>query len=301
MTTQMSNDAYHEPALLDESVHGLSIQQEGIYVDCTFGGGGHARAILARLSGEGRLYAFDQDKAAEKNAIDDGRFTFIHANFKNLESFLKMHNAIPVDGIVADLGVSSHHINVAERGFSTRHNAPLDMRMNQAAELNAAQVVNDYAEKQLATIIREYGELPGGRIAKALVQSRPISTTAQLRDVAMPFAGKRPEKFFAKLFQAIRIEVNQELDALKALLEQSVRLLRERGRLVIISYHSLEDRLVKNYMLRGSFSGEVTTDEFGNQQKPFKAITRKPIRPKEPEVVRNPRARSARLRIAQKL
>jgi len=298
----MNNDRYHDPVLVSECIAGLDIRQlaDGTYVDCTFGGGGHSKAILAQLSADGHLIGMDQDEHAARNVITDTRFTFIRGNFQNIESHLKRLDVIPVDGILADLGVSSHHIDTAERGFSTRHDGPLDMRMNRNAELTAAQVVNEYPEEKLADVIKAYGEMPGRRIVRALVQSRPIHTTKQLRDAAAPFAGRLAEKFFAKLFQAIRIEVNGELEALKALLEQSVDVLKQGGRLAVISYHSLEDRLVKNYMLRGTFSGDVRTDHFGNPIRPFKPITKKPIVAKGDELLRNPRARSARLRIAEK-
>lgn len=297
----MRNEIFHEPALLDECITGLHVNPAGLYVDCTFGGGGHSRALLARLSAKGRLIAFDRDTDAARNAITDPRFTFIHANFQNLEAFLKLNGAIPVDGIMADLGVSSYQIDTGDRGFSTRHDALLDMRMNRGSELTAAQVVNEYSEENLAEVIRHYGELPGGRIARVIVRARPIDTTGQLRNAVAPFAGAQKEKFFAKVFQAIRIEVNGELEALKALLQQSVDVLARGGRLAIISYHSLEDRLVKNFMLHGSFSGEEDKDVFGNTNKPFRHVTRKPIIPGEVELNRNPRARSARLRIAEKI
>jgi 16S rRNA (cytosine1402-N4)-methyltransferase len=296
----MGNEGFHEPALLDECITGLNVNPAGVYVDCTFGGGGHSRGLLARLSGKGRLIALDRDQEAARNAITDPRFTFLHANFQNLEAFLKLHGAIPVDGIMADLGVSSYQIDTATRGFSTRYDAPLDMRMNRESDLTAHQVVNEYPEERLAELIRNYGELPGGRIARAIVRSRPIHTTGELRNAVAPFAGKLKEKFFAKAFQAIRLEVNGELEALKALLTQAANVLTTGGRLVIISYHSLEDRLVKNFILHGSFTGEEKKDVFGNTTKPFRAVSRKPITPGEPELQRNPRARSARLRIAEK-
>jgi 16S rRNA (cytosine1402-N4)-methyltransferase len=297
----MSNERYHEPVLLDECITGLNVNPDGVYVDCTFGGGGHSRALLARLSANGRLIAFDRDQDAERNSIPDPRFTFVHANFENLESFLRSYDAIPVDGIMADLGVSSYHLDTPARGFSTRSDAPLDMRMDRGSHLTADRVINTYPEESLAQIIMEYGELPGRRIARAIVQSRPLHTTGDLRNVVAPFAGRLKEKFLAKVFQAIRIEVNSELVALKALLEQAARALVPGGRLAVVSYHSLEHRLVKNYMLHGSFSGEETKDVFGNVRRPLRPVTRKPIRPTEAELHRNPRARSAHLRIAEKL
>lgn len=297
----MSNDTYHEPVLVEEVIAGLNVIPDGVYVDCTFGGGGHSNALLARLSPQGRLIAFDRDRDAERNAPADARFTFIRANFQNIESYLRLRNAIPVAGIMADLGVSSHQIDMPERGFSTRFDAPLDMRMNRESDPTAAQVVNTYSEEQLADIIKTYGELPGRKIAQAIVASRPINSTGQLRDAVAPFAGKLREKFFAKVFQAVRIEVNNELDALKALLMQSVNVLMPSGRLAVIAYHSLEDRLVKNFMLHGSFTGDEEKDVFGNVQRPLRPVTRKPITAAEAEVTRNPRARSARLRIAAKV
>jgi 16S rRNA (cytosine1402-N4)-methyltransferase len=296
----MSNESYHEPVLLHACIDALVVDANGIYVDCTFGGGGHSRALLSKLSGKGRLIAFDRDADARRNVIDDPRFELIHANFQNLQSFLKLREAIPVAGIMADLGVSSHQIDTAERGFSTRADAPLDMRMNVESDLTAAQVVNGYTESDLAHLIQAYGELPGRKLARAIVAARPVHTTRQLRDAVAPLAGKLKEKFVAKLFQAIRIEVNGELEALKALLTQAVQVLAPGGRLAVISYHSLEDRLVKNLMLHGSFSGEEDKDVFGHTHKPLRALSRKPITADDPEIARNPRARSARLRIAEK-
>lgn len=295
---------YHEPVLLEAAIEGLAINAKGIYVDATFGGGGHARAILERI-GNGRLYAFDQDGDAEKNLPNDERVTFLNQNFRYIKNYLKLYNASPVDGILADLGVSSHQFDQGERGFSTRIDGPLDMRMNQTAPLSARAVINDYERKQLATVFYTYGELRNASQIAGLIekkrQTKPIDTTQELIKALTVLAPRGKEnKFFAKVFQALRIEVNHELDALKNFLEQCPEILKPGGRLVVIAYHSLEDRLVKNFIRSGNFQGEVEKDFYGNPLTPLVAVG-KSIAPGEEEIQQNPRARSARLRIAQKV
>ena len=295
---------YHNPVMLNECIEALNINPDGTYVDVTYGGGGHSQALLARLN-NGRLLAFDQDMQAHDQKINDTRLTLIHANFKHLKRFLQFHKAFPVDGILADLGISSHQIDCAERGFSTRYDAGLDMRMNPEKGISAAEVLNQSAEKELSRIFWEYGELKNGRkIAETIVkkrQEKPIETTFQLIDILKPFAPKFQEnKFFAVVFQSLRIEVNQELEALRTFLPQTPEALKSGGRLVVMSYHSLEDRLVKNFMKSGNFEGEIEKDFYGNPLTPFKKITGKPIVASEEEVQTNPRARSAKLRIAEK-
>jgi 16S rRNA (cytosine1402-N4)-methyltransferase len=297
--------SYHDPVLLHACIDGLRIQPSGTYVDVTFGGGGHSREILKHLGPDGRLYAFDQDNDAAANVPDDERFTLIPHNFKYLKNYLKLYRAIPVDGILADLGVSSHQFDEAGRGFSIRFDAALDMRMNSQQGLDAQKLLETYSEVDLRRIFREYGELPeAGKLARHLINvrgDRPIKTTQQLMDLIRPFMRRGQEHTFAaQVFQSIRIEVNDELDSLRQLLRQSVEVLRPGGRLVMMSYHSLEDRLVKNFIRSGKFEGEAEKDLFGNTQVPYKAITRKPIRPDEQELERNNRARSALLRIAER-
>ncbi len=284
----------------------LAIKPEGTYVDVTFGGGGHSRELLKYLGGHGRLYAFDQDPDALRNVIVDERFVLIHQNFKFLKNNLRLHGVKTVDGILADLGVSSHQFDDAQRGFSTRFDAVLDMRMGQSGELDAKQVLNTYAEADLHRIFGMYGELHNARtLAKTIVTSRivrPIQTVGELKGVVKKLVPRGKEhKYYAQLFQALRIEVNGELDSLREFLEQSVSVLSRGGRLVVMSYHSLEDRLVKNFMIKGKFSGEVEKDFYGNEIKPFKVVSRKAIVATEEEVARNSRARSAKLRIAEKL
>lgn len=297
---------YHNPVLLHESIEALAIQADGIYIDATFGGGGHARLILSRLNEKGRLLAFDQDKDSAQNRINDVRFEFIASNFMHLTKFLEYHHAYPVHGILADLGVSSFQFDTPERGFSYRHNAPLDMRMNQQKELTADYVVNNYSEEQLSKLFYEYGEIKNGRKVASLIHlsrvKSPIKTTEELVKILAPilFHGKE-NKILAQIFQAIRIEVNKELEVLEHFLEQTVNALLPGGRLVIISYHSLEDRLVKNFMRSGNCSGKIEKDFFGNSLTPFKLITKKAITTKEIEIEKNPRARSAKLRIAEKI
>lgn len=296
---------YHIPALFREGLDGLAIHPSGVYVDATFGGGGHARGILAELGGKGRLYGFDQDVDAIQNRIDDERFTFVCSNFRYLSNFMRYHGEREVDGILADLGVSSHHFDDETRGFSFRFDSRLDMRMNNRAGKTAADVVNTYTAEQLADIFYNYGELKTARrIAAAIVRKRepaPILTVNDLLDVLTPFFGREKEKkAMAQAFQAIRIEVNGEMDALRALLTQSLALLKEGGRLVVITYHSLEDRLVKNFIKTGNFEGRVEQDIYGNIPSPFQAVS-KVITPSTEEIEANPRARSAKLRIAEKL
>jgi 16S rRNA (cytosine1402-N4)-methyltransferase len=301
----MTNSEYHIPVLLNDAVSGLNINPEGIYVDVTYGGGGHSKAILEQLT-SGKLIAFDQDLDAKENVIADERLVFIGQNFSYLKNHLKMYGYIPVNGVLADLGVSSHQFDEGERGFSIRYDAKLDMRMNQNAELSAWNVINEYEEDKLKQVLRSFGELNNAaRLSRAIVQSReesPLDTINDLRAAIERFAKRGKEhQFLAKVFQAVRIEVNGELDVLKSLLEQCAEVIQPGGRLVVISYHSLEDRLVKNFIKKGKFSGEVEKDFYGNQIRPFKEITRKPIAPDEKELQTNNRARSARLRIAEKL
>ena len=296
---------YHTPVLLEECIEGLNIDPSGVYVDVTFGGGGHAALILEHLK-DGHLFGFDQDSDAANNAFDDDRFTLIPQNFKYLKNFLGFYKAIPVDGILADLGVSSHQFDSAERGFSTRFDGPLDSRMDASKGQSAADLVNTADFDSLARILRAYGELKNpGTAAKAIIAARdekPIITTQDLKDAIMSCAQKgRENKYFAQVFQALRIEVNGELEALKAMLKQSLDALKPGGRLVVMSYHSLEDRLVKNFMKSGNFEGKIETDFFGKANIPFKKITRKPVIANEEEIAANPRARSAKLRIAEKI
>jgi 16S rRNA (cytosine1402-N4)-methyltransferase len=300
----MQKEEYHIPVMLDECMEGLNIKPDGIYVDLTFGGGGHSKAILQRLSSEGSLYAFDQDSDAVKNALDDDRFTMIEDNFSNLTNQLKLYRVTQVDGILADLGISSYQIDCAERGFSTRFDAELDLRMNRKQILTAKDVVNTYSLEQLKKIFADYGELSNAyQIAKKIESSQieGITTTTQLKEIISPLAPKGKEnKFFAQVFQALRIEVNGEIDVLKKMLEQTAPLLAKDGRLVVMSYHSLEDRLVKNYMKAGNCEGNVEKDFFGNVLNDLELVNRKPITASEEELERNPRSRSAKLRIAKK-
>ena len=300
--------SYHNPVLLTECIDALDIKPGGIYVDVTFGGGGHSRAILERFgAGPGKLLAFDQDADARANAdaVNDPRLTFIPANFRNLKRFLRLYGVKQVDGILADLGISSHQIDTPERGFATRFDADLDMRMDQQAAVSAKQVLNSGTEQELHRILGMYGEITNARtVAMAIVSARanrPLQTINDLKTALQRFAPRGKEnKFFAQVFQAIRIEVNEELTILKEFLAQTPEVLKPGGRLVVMSYHSLEDRLVKNYMNKGKFHGEVDKDLYGNELKPLQAITRKPIEASDEEVSRNPRARSAKLRVAEK-
>ena len=296
---------YHNPVLLKETVDGLNIHEDGIYVDVTFGGGGHSKEILKRLGPNGKLLAFDQDQDALKNSIDDDRFTLINENFRYLKRFLRFHGVKQVDGILADFGVSSHQFDEAERGFSIRFDAALDMRMNQNDKLSAFHVVNEYEENQLRNVLYNYGELKQApAMARTIVSARksaPIETSAQLQEVLKRFLPPRREnKVLAQIFQAIRIEVNQEIEVLKEFLEQTPEVLKTGGRLSVISYHSLEDRLVKRFMRNGLFEGEPERDLYGNFEVPFKKIGNM-IVPTNEEIELNNRARSAKLRIAEKL
>jgi len=296
---------YHTPVLLEESVGLLGIDPAGTYVDLTFGGGGHSRRILEELGPEGRLYAFDQDRDTLANAPDDARFRYVESNFRFLRGALRLRGVTETDGILADLGVSSHHFDAVERGFSFRGEAPLDMRMNQRGGLTAAKVVNSYPAQTLTQLLGDWGELDTPwKVANCIIRARetvPIQTTAQLVEAVRPCTPKKDEsKFLTKLFQALRIEVNGEMEALKMALEQSLRVLRPGGRLVVISYHSLEDRLVKNFLRSGNFAGEVEKDFYGRALTPFEILTRKAVVPSDEELERNPRSRSAKLRAAVK-
>lgn len=300
----MTRMSYHDPVLLFESVDGLRIKPDGIYVDVTFGGGGHSREILKRLGPEGRLFSFDQDKDALQNEIDDNRFTLIPENFKLIKRFLRFHGVRTVDGILADLGVSSHQFDSIERGFSTRFDADLDMRMNTSDTTSAYEVINEYKEEELSQVLFQYGELRNSRaLAREIVlarQDNPIKTSFQLKEVLRKYLPKPKEhKILAQIFQAIRIEVNQEMQVLKEFLMQTPELLNEKGRLSVISYHSLEDRLVKRFMQFGIFEGEPEKDFYGNFSVPFKKVG-KLIVPSSKEIKINNRARSAKLRIAEK-
>ncbi len=296
---------YHKPVLLTESVDALVSNPDGVYVDVTFGGGGHSREILSRLSEKGRLFSFDQDSDALNNAIEDPRFTLINQNFRFLENSLLMYGVAQVDGVLGDLGVSSHQFDKAERGFSIRSDAPLDMRMNKMQDIDAYKVVNEYDEEALADIFYYYGELREARkLAREIVNKRKpadIKTTEDLKKVFSYVPAHKSNKFFAQVFQAIRIEVNQELDALKEMLMQSSNVLKKDGRLVIISYHSLEDRLVKKFLKNGMFEGEPERDVYGNYQKVFELPYRKAIVPTDEEIEDNSRARSAKMRVGIKL
>ncbi|UAB76041.1 16S rRNA (cytosine(1402)-N(4))-methyltransferase RsmH [Mesoflavibacter sp. SCSIO 43206] len=296
---------YHNPVLLKETVDGLAIKEDGIYVDVTFGGGGHSKEILSRLGEKGRLYAFDQDKDALKNKIDDSRFTLINENFRYIKRFLRFYGVKEVDGILGDFGVSSHQFDVAERGFSTRFEADLDMRMNQSNQLSAYHVVNEYSQEDLRDVLLQYGELRAApAMARVIVETRmngEIKTSEQLKSALKKFLSPKHEnKILAQIYQAIRIEVNQEIEVLKEFLMQTPEVLKPGGRLSLISYHSLEDRLVKRFTRNGLFEGEPERDVFGRFEVPFKKVG-KLIVPTAQEIKENNRARSAKLRIAEKL
>ncbi|GAB2802214.1 16S rRNA (cytosine(1402)-N(4))-methyltransferase RsmH [Rhabdobacter roseus] len=299
--------SYHAPVMLPECLAGLAIRPEGTYVDVTFGGGGHSWAILEQLT-TGRLLAFDQDADAAANAEarrGDARFTFIPANFRHLRRYLKLHKVDKVDGILADLGVSSHQFDTAERGFSTRFEADLDMRMNRQSDITARQILNDYPAAELQRLLGRYGEVTNARtLAEAIYAARhnaPIATVNDLKEILLRYAPRhRENKYFAQVFQALRIEVNDELKVLEEFLMQVPEVLGPGGRLVVMSYHSLEDRLVKNFINKGKFEGEVEKDFYGNELKPLRTVNRKPLEASPEEVGRNPRARSAKLRIAEK-
>ena len=300
----MIEPIYHIPALLNETIEGLNIKSDGIYVDVTFGGGGHSKEILTKLGKNGKLIGLDQDEDAVKNSIDDSRFIFVRSNFRYLKNFLRYHNIKKVDGILADLGVSSHHFDEAERGFSFRFDGALDMRMNTKSPLTAAVLLNTYSEEQLADVFYLYGELHNSRkIARTIVNARsnvPFDRIFPFIEVLKPFFGREKEKKdMARVFQALRIEVNREMDVLKSLLDQSLEVLHPGGRLVVLTYHSLEDRLVKNFFRSGNFEGKLEKDFYGNILSPMKAINNKVIVADEAEIARNPRARSAKLRVAE--
>lgn len=296
---------YHIPALLNECMEGFDLKPDGTYVDVTFGGGGHSREILRRIGSNGHLYSFDQDEDAQRNIVDDDRFTFVYSNFRYLKNFLHYHGVEAVDGILADLGVSFHHFDDEERGFSFRFDAPLDMRMNKQARLTAAQILATYSEERLSQLFSLYGELRSARrIAAAIVAARSkgeVDTTGKLLELVSPYINRKQEKKeLAQLFQALRIEVNNEMDSLRAMLRQAVEMLKPGGRLVVITYHSLEDRIVKNFIKTGNVEGTVEKDFFGRINAPLRAVNNKVIVPTDEEVERNPRSRSAKLRIAEK-
>ena len=300
----MEKPVYHIPAMLQECIDGLQISPSGTYVDATFGGGGHSRAIVKQLGEGGRLFSFDQDLDAYANRIEDPRFTFVHSNFRYLTNFMRFHKVDKVDGILGDLGVSFHHFDEAERGFSFRADAPLDMRMNRSARVNAAQVVNTYTEEQLLRIMADYGDMRRPMpIVRAILKARenkPVMTTGQLLDVIRPLINpKQEKKELAQIFQALRIEVNGEMDALKRFLESTLEVLRPGGRLVVLTYHSLEDRMVKNFIKTGNTEGIVDKDFFGKVNTPWRQITKGAVAPSQEEIDHNPRSRSAKLRVAE--
>lgn len=296
---------YHIPVLLKESIEGLNLKKGGIYVDVTFGGGGHSKEILRQMDKSCRLFSFDQDEDAERNIVDDDRFTFVRSNFRYIKNFMKYHGVDKVDGILADLGVSSHHFDDSERGFSFRFDGKLDMRMNKRAGMTAADIVNNYDEERLANLFYLYGELKNSRkLASVLVKRRtvqPFDTIGDFLEVVKPLYGReREKKELAKVFQSLRIEVNQEMEALKEMLYSATEILKPGGRLSVITYHSLEDRMVKNIMKTGNVEGKMEQDFFGNVQTPFKLVNNKVIVPTDEEINSNPRSRSAKLRIAEK-
>lgn len=299
-------ETYHVPVLLNESIDGLNIKPDGVYVDVTFGGGGHSREILRRLGKNGHLYSFDQDADAERNIVHDERFTFVRSNFRYISNWMRYYGVEHIEGLLADLGVSSHHFDDAERGFSFRFDAPLDMRMNKRAGITAADVINDYDAKRLADVLYLYGELKQSRrIAEALVacrsQKKIITTGDLLAATDKLFQREREKKEQTKLFQALRIEVNHEMDALRDMLKGATQLLGEGGRLSVITYHSLEDRIVKNVMRAGNAEGRIEQDFYGRVASPFRTVNNKVITPSDEELERNPRSRSAKLRIAEKV
>ena len=300
-----NTDVYHIPVLLNESIEGMNLHADGIYADMTFGGGGHSKEILRRMGEDCHLYSFDQDEDAEKNIVDDKRFTFVRSNFRYLRNFMRYYGVEQLDGILADLGVSSHHFDDSERGFSFRFDGKLDMRMNKRAGMTAADIVNTYDEEKLADVFYIYGEQKNSRklaatIAKAR-QQKQITTIGEFLDIIKPLFGReREKKELAKVFQALRIEVNHEMEALKEMLYEATDLLKPGGRLVVITYHSLEDRMVKNLIKAGNIEGKVEQDFYGNVQSPFRAVNNKVIVPTDEEVNQNPRSRSAKLRIAEK-
>lgn len=301
MSNYKKEDGYHRPVLLQASIDNLNIQPNGVYVDVTFGGGGHSREILKQLD-KGRLIAFDQDPEAQANRIDDPRFELVDQNFQFMKNWLRLMSIKQVDGILADLGVSSHQFDSEERGFSIRFDAPLDMRMDMKSKLTAADVVNTFEEQALVRVLRSYGELENARgMTRSIIQARPIFSSEDLKQAVQKHLPRmREHKVLAQLFQALRIEVNRELEVLQQFLQQSAELLSPEGRLVVISYHSLEDRLVKDFMKSGNFEGEPIKDFFGNLQRPLKPLTSKPILPTAEEIEENTRARSAKMRVATK-
>lgn len=299
------NPTYHIPVLLNESIDGMNLHNGGVYVDVTFGGGGHSKEILRRMDKKSRLLSFDQDEDAEKNIVNDSRFTFVRSNFRYLHNFLRYYGVSEIDAVLADLGVSSHHFDDSNRGFSFRFDGNLDMRMNKRAGATAADVVNTYEEERLANVFYLYGELKNSRkLASVIVKARQqkqFVTIGDFLDVVKPLFGReREKKELAKVFQALRIEVNHEMEALKEMLYAATEALKPGGRLVVITYHSLEDRIVKNLMKTGNVEGRMEQDFYGNVQTPFKQINNKVIVPSEEEIARNPRSRSAKLRIAEK-
>lgn len=297
---------YHVPVMLNQSVDGLSVRKGGVYVDVTFGGGGHSREILRRMDSDGRLFGFDQDGDAAANVPQDGRFTFVLSNFRYIENWMDYYGISGVDGVLADLGVSSHHFDDVERGFSFRHDAELDMRMNRKSHLTAAEVLNTYDEERLAFVLHTFGELKNARqIARAVIKRRntaPFARISDLLELLQPFVGRdREKKDMSKAFQALRMEVNDETGALCRMLEGAISLLVPGGRLVVLTYHSIEDRIVKNYIRSGNAAGKVEQDFYGNRLVPLRAVNNKVIVPAEEEIERNPRSRSAKLRIAEKI
>jgi 16S rRNA (cytosine1402-N4)-methyltransferase len=302
----MQEGIYHVPVLLQEVIVGLQIIPSGVYVDCTFGGGGHSKKILEQLNADGKLIVFDQDEDAKKNVPPDDRVIFVPHNFRHLQRFLRFHKIFKVNGILADLGVSSHQINEPERGFSTRFDAAMDMRMNQNEKITAGDVLKKYSEEKLHKIFEQYGEVTNSKtLAKTIVElrrSQSLSTIKEFKNAIYPVVKGNPEKYFAQVFQALRIEVNDELNALKEMLEQSVTVLEEGGRIAVITFHSLEDRIVKNFFKNGNFEEEQTNDLYGHTKKSdLKIITKKPVTPSPEELKINPRSRSSKLRIAEKV
>lgn len=296
---------YHVPVLADESVDYLITRPDGVYVDVTFGGGGHGRLVLKALSPQGKLFGFDQDPDAAANALDDDRFTFVAANFRDLRNYLRLYGVEHIDGLLADLGVSSHQFDAAERGFSFRFDAPLDMRMNQEGARTAADLVNGLGAEDLQYVLGQFGEVRNARtLAQAIVaarESRPVRTIGDFLTVVDPLVRGQRNRYLAQVFQALRIAVNDEIEALTGLLQQATELLRPGGRLVVISYHSLEDRLVKNFMRAGRADGKPEKDFYGNINRPYRILTRKPVAPSAAEIARNPRARSAKLRVGERV
>lgn len=302
----MNCETYHKPVMLEECLEGLNIKENGTYADMTYGGGGHSKEIVKRLGKDGHLYGFDQDLDAMEGAIKDDRFTFVRSNFRFLKNWMQYHNVEGLDGILADLGVSSHHLDEGERGFSFRYDAPLDMRMNQRASLTAAKILNEYSEEQLADIFYLYGEMKNSRkIASVIVKARQqgeINTTGQFADLMKPVLGReREKKDMAKVFQALRIEVNGEMKVLKQMLQGAIEMLKPGGRLVVMTYHSLEDRIVKNIIKSGNVEGKTEQDFFGNNLSPLRQVKKGVITPSPQELEDNPRSRSAKLRIAEKI